>query len=362
MRYILILLSLLIPITLLSQESVEEETPNKSILGGIGNLNFSRATYAKYYSGGGLGNLTMGALVDVYTTKPATKEQKSSKDTNLRVDYGVVKIENTNGEKFTKSSDQVDFLIKYGKPIRNSEHWQYSSAFNIRTQITDTRTAYNQDTDDYTQLIGKNKEKFGTVQSTFLAPADISIGIGTEFKPNKALSVFIGPLTSKIRLVLDEQIAKSGLMGNEVVYNDANQVIDFQNYRFETGANIISSYNKKFLHEDMLTVKTDLKLFSNYLEKPDNIDVSWSTLLSLNPWKFISVNYSTNLEYDDDKLFTALANGEKIEGNPEQGVQFRSILGVGVTHKINTDFEKKKIETEKLFFSAEKKNLPVFKQ
>lgn len=335
------------------EEGEEQEKQKRFVYGGVGNLGFSHAGYGQYYSGGGLGTVNVDALIDLYSSTNTSEENKSVWDNNLRIDYGMVRIDNTNGERFTKSSDNLDYITKYGTPMGESEHWFYSTALTFQTQLTDTRTAFDEDINGFTQLIGSRGGEFGTIQSTILAPADLSLGIGLEYKPSDKLSIFSGPVSGKIRMVLDDRIAQSGLMGNEVIYNEEDQIIDYEKTRIEAGANIITNYHDKFWENDKLSFKTNLKLFSNYLDKPENIDVNWNTLTSLNPWKFITINYTTNLAYDDNKTFTAYANGEEIIDGPARGVQFKNVLGVGMQYRLNGDFKKKKISTDRLIYNVE---------
>ena len=351
-----LLLFISTPLPAQEEENAEEPKERNFQYGGIGNLNFSYTDFGEYYSGGGLGNFNIGALVDLYSTTKLEENSNSTWDNNLRLNYGMVKIENTNDEKFTKSSDDLDFVSKYGKSVKNSEALFYTIAFNLQSQLTDTRTAYDEDTKEYTQLIGEQGAEFGTIQSSFLAPADISLGIGIEYKPNNNFSFFMGPMSGKIRVIADEQIAMAGLFGNEVTYNDAGMITDFEYTRLEAGANVLSNYNNKFLEKDRLSFSTNLRLFSNYFDKPENIDINWNTLTSLNPWKFFTINYSTNLAYDHNKTFTAYANGEEIEDGPNMGVQFKNVLGLGMTYKINEKLKKKNIKTERILFVLNKSN------
>jgi len=84
---------------------------------------------------------------------------------------------------------------------------------------------------------------------------------------------------------------------------------------------------------------TKLDLFSNYLKKPQNIDVTWEMLLTLKVNKYISVNLSTTLLYDDDTQIPLVdRNGTpELDANGNQKkaakIQFKEILGVGLSCK-----------------------------
>ncbi len=81
-----------------------------------------------------------------------------------------------------------------------------------------------------------------------------------------------------------------------------------------------------------MTYKGRLDLFSNYLHNPQNIDVSWETLIVLKVNKFISATVNTHLLYDDDILIKV---DEGSEGEPIMGkrAQFKEVIGVGFTYK-----------------------------
>lgn len=318
--------------------SQDEDAPARTkTMGGEGNLSFASTGFGDYYSGGGLGSTTINGILNTYLNN--TYENGGIWDNNLRLDYGVAKVENTNDENFTKASDVVDFVSKYGTPVKGSEKWYYSAAFNLLTQLTDTRTAYAGN-NAYTPLIGVNNniaQTFGTNQSSLFAPADISLGLGFDYKPNDNFSAFIGPLSGKVRVVGNDDIAQSGLFGNDVTIVDG-LITDFEKTRFEAGTSALANYNNSFLTDDMLSFTTGLKLFSNYLEDPQNVDVNWNTMTSLNPWKFVTITYATDMAYDDNKQFTAYANGEPT-GGVKKGIQFRNVLGLGLVHKFGDSKE-----------------------
>jgi len=77
---------------------------------------------------------------------------------------------------------------------------------------------------------------------------------------------------------------------------------------------------------------TRLDLFSNYLNNPQNIDINWETFLVLKVNEFLSATVNTLLIYDDDVLIKV---DEGNEGEPIMGkrVQFKEVIGVGLTYK-----------------------------
>ena len=109
--------------------------------------------------------------------------------------------------------------------------------------------------------------------------------------------------------------------------------------RSEIGGYIRAIYSKndfksEFLKNVSFTTKIDL--FSNYAENPQNIDVSWETLIAMKVNKYLTFNFNTHLIYDDN---IAVPSDKNNDGNIETGesvrsqVQFKEIFGVGLSYK-----------------------------
>ena len=67
-----------------------------------------------------------------------------------------------------------------------------------------------------------------------------------------------------------------------------------------------------------------LDLYSDYLRKPQNVDVNWEVQLNMVINKWFSTTLTTNLVYDDDVLI-GLSDGRRVKR-----VQFKELLGVGL--------------------------------
>ena len=165
--------------------------------------------------------------------------------------------------------------------------------------------------------------------SDLFAPAYLLVAIGLDYRPNPYFSAFIAPLTSKFTFVLDNALSEEGAFG----------VVPGEKSRTEIGGYLRAAFTKNDFKTEFLqniTLTTKLDLFSNYADKPQNIDVNWETLITLNVNKFISVNFNTNLLYDDNIKIPIDRNGDgTIESNEAPGprTQFKEILGVGFSFK-----------------------------
>jgi hypothetical protein len=212
---------------------------------------------------------------------------------------------------FQKTDDKIDILSQYGREA--FKNFYYSALMNFKTQMT---PGYNYP-DDTTKI------------SDLFAPAYLTIALGLDFKPDPYFSAFIAPVTEKFTFVTDQLLADQGAFG----------VKPGQTSRSEFGGYIRAIYSRndfknEFLKNVSFTTKIDL--FSNYAENPQNIDVSWETLIAMKVNKYISFNFNTHLIYDDNVQVPYDKNND---GNTEAGesvrslVQFKEIFGVGLSYK-----------------------------
>ncbi len=312
----LLLIVALIGITLISNSQVTE---NEAKLrthevdssqgwkkGGIIALNLAQTSLTNWAAGG----QSSYAVNGVFSVFASYKKGKTAWDNSLDVGYGIL---NQEGVKFTKKTDdKIDLLSKYGHEA--FKNFYYAALLNFKTQMT---TGYNYPTADSRVKI-----------SNLMAPAYLVSALGMDYKPDAYLSIFAAPFTSKITFVNDTALSNAGAFG---VKAGENRKSEFGGY-----LRIIYSRNdfkKEILKNVSFTTKIDL--YSNYLKKPQNIDVSWETLIAFKINKYISVNIATHLLYDDDTKISKDENGNStIEPNEiKPRIQFKEILGVGFSYK-----------------------------
>jgi len=154
-----------------------------------------------------------------------------------------------------------------------------------------------------------------------MAPGYLLGALGLEYKPSENFNVFLAPITGKFTFVMDPALSDSGAFGvkrGEQVYSE------------------FGGYLRLFLKKDIMeniSLQSKLDLFSNYFHNPQNIDVSWETLLTLKVNKFISATITTHLIYDDDIKFAKDTNNDgKIDENGPR-LQFKEVLAVGLAYK-----------------------------
>jgi hypothetical protein len=269
--------------------------------GGVLSLNVAQTSLTNW-AAGGQNSLAINGIFSVFANY---KKNKNVWDNSLDVGYGMLK----QGEDadFMKTDDKIDFLSKYGREA--FKDFYYAALVNFKTQM---QPGYNypNDTDKISNLF---------------APAYLLTAIGMDYKPNSYFSAFVAPLTSKITIVNDTKLSQSKAFGV-----DSGKTV-----KSEVGGYIRVIYSKNdFTYELLKNVSftTKIDLFSNYIENPQNVDVNWETLISLKVNKYITVNFNTQLIYDDNTKIAIDKNKDGVIESNGPRVQFKEILGIGFSY------------------------------
>ncbi len=188
-----------------------------------------------------------------------------------------------------KTDDRLEINSVLGKQVAASnQEWYYSFFMNFKTQF-DT---------------GYDPKVVGYRNSHFMSPAYLQFGPGMLWKKNDNLKVNIAPATARF-IFVNKQFT---------VDRESFGVAQGETMRFELGASL-SAYYKVQLMENF-TIENILNLYSNYLDKPQNVDIDYQLNAVLKVNKYISTNFLFQTIYDD---------------NAYKGFQTRHTLGVGIT-------------------------------
>jgi len=273
--------------------------------GGVFVVNLAQTSLTNW-AAGGQNSVAVNGLFSMFAN---LKRGKTVWDNSLNVGYGLLKQgRNTD---FMKTDDKIDFLSKYGQEA--FKNFYYAALLNFKTQMT---PGYN-----YPDVTNKISDLF--------APAYLLLAVGLDYKPNANFSAFVAPLTAKFTFVTDDTLSAHGAYG----------VTPGETSKSEFGGYIRAIYTKnnfkgEFMKNIAFTTKIDL--FSNYLDNPQNIDVSWETQIAMKVNKYISVNFNTHLLYDDNILIALDRNDDGDMTDPEdipgKRIQFKEILGVGFSY------------------------------
>ena len=249
------------------------------------------------WAAGGAGQLTLNTYADAYANMTKGKVVWNNE---LQAGYGFIQSFETG---YKKSDDRLIFDSKLGYKVVDKLY--LSAVYNFRTQFAN---GYSGD----------------AIVSSFLAPAYTSLGLGVDFTPTKNISINFAPLTGKVTIVRPEELRTR--YGNAVD----------QLARFELGAQL--KFDGKVEVKDF-KVSTSLVLFSDYLNKPQNIKVNWDVNAEAKVSKFFSVTLRTNLIYDDNVLVPkyykkTTEDHKKDELYQGRGIQFKELFSIGFTYTI----------------------------
>jgi len=227
-------------------------------------------------------------------------------DTKVISNFGLNKISGSDFLK--KTDDRIEINSVLGKKFNNDiiGRWSYSSFFNFQTQFA---KGYR---------FGKdaNGNPNRTEKSRFFSPATVQLGVGMYWKKSKDLWVNVAPMTGK--LILVNRRFTENLNENETYFG----VKKGGNSRFELGASIRSYYKSEIFEN--VTMENRLSLYSDYLDKPQNIDFDCTFNFIMKVNQYVSTNLIFQFVYDDNEI---------------SRVQIREVLGVG----LNIDLSKIRI-------------------
>jgi hypothetical protein len=222
-------------------------------------------------------------------------------DNKLIAALGITAIE---GEDIKKTDDRLELNSILGKQI--SEYWNVSFFNNFKTQFLD-----GNDFSDYTGT-GENKD---FPVSGFFKPAYLSFGPGFFWKKSDNLSLNIAPITSKFTFLTGEVFT---LVDGEFQSSEEYEtygVAPGESMRYEFGLNLRGYYRVNLMEN--ISMENILTLFSDYIEKPQNVDVDYTMNLVMKINDVFSTNLTFQAIYDD---------------NAYQGLQVKETFGIGISY------------------------------
>ena len=260
-------------------------------IGGIVSLTGSQV-HLKYWTAGGDNSLGMNSLFSIHANY---LKNKISWKNSFETTFGTQRI---GKQDYRKIDDKIDFSSKFGYKAINK--FYYTGLFSFKTQYFE---GFEYDDDN-------NRTKI----SDFLAPGYLLYSAGIDYLPSEYFSIYTSPLTGKTTIVNNDSLASVAAFGVDTA----------QTFRHEFGAYIKFEFSKEVWENVTITSKLDF--FSNYQENPQNIDVNFDLLLAMKINKYLTVNLTTQLIYDDDiKILIDPDTGHK-----GSRLQVKEVLGVGL--------------------------------
>ena len=263
--------------------------------GGLLNFSLAQGSLSNWAAGGDNFSLTVSSYFNYFLFY---QRNRISWDNNVDVNLGYVQTTSLGSRK---NDDRYDFTSKYGYKMDTTGKWYLSALFDFRSQFFDGYTYNN------------NK---GSFSSSFLSPAYSLLSVGLDYKPNRKLSVFLSPITSRLVIVTNSILSKQAAYG----------VDTGKHVKSELGSFVTINYKNDF--DKSITYKGRLDLFSNYIDHPQNINVFMTNQLSFKINKYFSASYSLDFIYDDNvRIFGPSGHSAAL--------QSKSLIGIGFLKKFD---------------------------
>ena len=285
-KYLLSIFMILMVVLSVSAQQTDTTYWKKA---GVAGINMSQVSLSNW-SAGGDGSIAFDAN---FTYSFDYNRDKQMWTNRLELAYGLNNTE-TNGTR--KTNDKIYLASTYGYKI--AKNWYASAFVNFQTQFA---KGYNYSVSDEVPI------------SKFMAPGYLSAGLGFTWTPKTWFKATFSPVTWRGTFILDDALSDIGAFG----------VDPGKKFMNEFGANIMAE--AKFKLMENIGIYSRLDLFSNYLEKPQNIDIKWDIQVNMKVNKWISANLTLNMIYDDD---TKTVKDDGTLGGAK--LQFKEVLGVGL--------------------------------
>jgi len=264
--------------------------------GGLFSFNLAQGSLSNWAAGGDNFSLSANGYMNYFILY---KQNRHFWDNSVDINLGYIQSTSLGSRK---NDDRIDYLSKYGYKMDSSGKWYVSTLVNFRSQFFDGYTFNN---------------NIPTFTSSLLSPAYIILSAGFDYKPDPYLSVFISPLTSRWIVLANKSLSERGGYGVPSGAGSFNQI----------GAFVTLNYNNEIAKN--ITYRGKMDLFSNYQNRPQNVDLFMTNLFSFKINKFFSATYSLDLIYDDDvRLFGP--------SKQSPGLQTKSLIGIGFLKPLNT--------------------------
>jgi hypothetical protein len=281
-----------------SQDEEKEKKPNYWTSAGQATLGFSQISLSNW-AAGGHESQSFNSRFN-YRLNYRTPGNRTTWENTVDLRYGLI---NQKNQQTIKSDDLVDLSSKFG--LRASENWAYSSLVSFRTQFA---PGYRRPTD--------------TIRiSDFMAPAYLNISVGMDHKFDNNIQFYLSPIAGRITYVLDEELSNAGAFGVEP--GDSK--------RYEFGGLLRALFRAELIEN--ITAQSKLELFSNYLEKPQNMTVDFDTRINMRINQYISANLDIHMRYDENATIRIDTTGDgKPDSTLPPRVQIKQVFGLQLSY------------------------------
>lgn len=314
------------------------------------NVNFGQTGLTNWAAGGD-NTISLAAFIDANANY---KKNEMFWNNRLQLDYGFLYA--SSKPIIQKSTDRIYLESKWGYKTESMKNFYFSANYNFKSQFAPGFKYETPKVANLEELAPKDKMKAWMDArkplSGILSPAYTNLALGIDWTPAKWLSVNFAPLTGGFVIVEDTRFRQSYSMQLKKEWEDADALTAaqktefddvmnngtdaqkgsyYRSARFEFGAQL--KVDAKVNINDNFAYSTQVVLFSNYLDKPQNLRVNWDNRFDWKLAKYFSLTLTTNLIYDDKVL---IKNDKDIDKYPKgiQRIQFKESLAFGFTYTI----------------------------
>jgi hypothetical protein len=264
-------------------------------------FNATQSSFVNWVSGG---QNNVSALGFINANANYSKEHSSWKN-ELRLALGGIRFfqeETLQQPNIQKTDDIINFASKYGFEFQKK--WFITALGDFRTQFLD----------------GFSKPTDTVAASTFMSPGFSIFAFGVDYIPNKDFSILMAPFTGKFTFVNDQRLSDLGAFG----------VTPGTRFRPELGAYVKLRWRKDLMKN--VEMITRAEFFSNYLDRPQNVDVNIETMFTFKVNDWFSAMLQFNILYDHDIRVPVTNADGSVSQSPR--TQFRQIMGIGLQYRI----------------------------
>ena len=263
--------------------------------GGDISLNFSQ-THLDNWSAGGENSISFSSSSNLFANY---KKDKMIWENYAFLAYGILK---TGDRKAVKNSDQFNVGSRVGYQL--SKDWYYTAALLGKTQFA---PGYISDTIKI---------------SDFFAPAYLFVSLGLDYKPSPNFSISFAPAMGKATFVRSDSLiilTSAGIPQKDIDNGKKS--------RYEFGGGIVFNLSGNYFQKKV-SYSSQLELFSNYIEKPQNVDVIWDFQFRIALTKHVSAGVRLNMIYDDDQKTSKIEDGIVVQKGP--ALQMKEYFEIGL--------------------------------
>ena len=221
-----------------------------------------------------------------------------------------------------KSNDLFKLVSNWSYKTSSTSKWNYSAAFDFRSQFSNSYDTYVQDPD--------TQKWSGTLKSGFLSPAYTTIALGMVWQPNNWLNFSVAPLTGGFTIcTIDELKDNYGML--PVDPDDPTKGL--KSAKFQFGAQLKATAQATI--NEVLSLKTEFTYFTDYLNNPFKEGrIYWDNTFNWQLTKLFAIGFNTWLIYDPNTFIT-IGKDETGADIKTQKVQFKEYLSIKFTYTIS---------------------------